>query len=352
MTKFTAKTPKSEASRRFFDFFIRVCIIFSSTAVVMIMAISMANDRLSLFKPYRSADISATDTDELAQKLYDAEIIDYPWLFSIYVKLNGGGEFNLNESVRVSSDMDYGQILAVFNKNDKSSVKRITFPSGATTDEIIDIFVENGMGTWKGFVEVINSYPFEYEFVSNLSTSEGRKYRLDGYLYPDTYDFYTGRSEAYYIYKLLDRFDSILGELDVDVNNIDEIVTIASMIQSSASRVGQYEYMSAVFHNRLNDPSTYPYLNCPASSAYGMGMGGVYIGVPDEEIKNFDSPYNTFLNEGLPPGAICNPDKSALICATRPANVKYKYFVTTENGDVLFASNETGHRQNLAKVNG
>ena len=85
MTKFKAKTPKSDASRRFFDYFILVCIVFSSTAVISVTAISMANDALALFKPEHSAKISAADVDELAKKLGEEQIIEHPWLFSAYV---------------------------------------------------------------------------------------------------------------------------------------------------------------------------------------------------------------------------------------------------------------------------
>lgn len=112
MTKCAAKTPKSEASRRFFDFFIRVCIIFSSTAVVSVMAISMVNDSLSLFKPEREALVSASNMEELIGALEQEEIVDYPWLFSAYVKMKGGLEFDSEAEISVNSDMDYRQLWA------------------------------------------------------------------------------------------------------------------------------------------------------------------------------------------------------------------------------------------------
>ncbi len=335
MIKFKAKTPKSIAFRRFSDIFIRVSVIFSVTAVLTVMAISMVNDSMALFKSQTSAEITASSTDELILKLEEKGIIDHPWLFSAYMKFKGAPQMDGSVSVSVNSKMDYGQILSAFDRNDSGRIRRITFPSGATTDEIIDTFVKNGMGNRDKFIEVINSYPFEYEFVSILdgNVSNDRKYRLDGYLYPDTYDFYTGRSEAYYIYKLLDRFDTTVKRLDISVEEIDKKVIVASMIQRSSTMVGQYEYLSSVFNNRLNDPEKFPYLNCPATGEYAVE-------------------YDTFRNKGLPPGAICNPDVNALICAVRPAKSEYKYFVTMKNGEALFATTETGHRQNLANADG
>ena len=187
----------------------------------------------------------------------------------------------------------------------------------------------------------------------DLSGKEGRRYRLDGYLYPDTYDFYTGRSEAYYIYKLLDRFVSVTEEIREGITDadFDSILTVASMIQSSTGRVGQYEYLARVFYNRINDRANYPFLECPAASVYGTsGRGGVYKGVATDEVINADTPYNTFKNEGLPPGAICNPSLNAIVCAIRPISGKYKYFVTAEDGEALLASNKREHDRNCTYV--
>ena len=353
MMNFKAKTPKSNASRRFFDMFIRISIIFSAVSVATVMVMSAVNDVLALYKSGSSVTISASSLPELSEMLEREDVIDHPWLFYAYAMLDGSVDFESVKSAEVNGSMDYRQILSAFRKNNKERIKRITFPRGATTDQIIDIFVENGMGSREEFVRVINTYPFEYDFVKILSEkmTPFRKYRLDGYLYPDTYDFYMDRSEEYYIYKLLDRFETAVKGINID--SIDETVIIASMIQSSSSQVGQYEYLSAVFHNRLNDPESFPFIECPAANVYGKeGDGTVFIGPPTDEIKNIDSPYNTFLNKGLPPGAICNPDINALICALRPARSDYKYFVTMENGEVLFAQNEEEHRKNLIKAAG
>ena len=354
--KLTKKTPEVLTSRRFFfwsELFISVAIAFAVTAMLTVLLISMVNDALALCKDGREAHISANDPEELAERLGENGIVDHPWLFSLYAKIKSGESFEGRGEVRVSSDMDYRQLLRVFTAKPKRTIVRLTVPRGATTDEIIDLFVSNGLGSREGFAEVINNYPFEYDFVEALLPEEGRRYRLDGYLYPDTYDFYTGRSEAYYVYKLLDRFAAVTEDVRAEISHaeLDEILTVASMIQSSAGRVGQYEYMARVFYNRLNDRESYPFLECPAASVYGMsGRGGVYKGEAAEDAVNADTPYNTFKYGGLPPGAICNPDISAIICALRPAKGSYKYFVTGQSGEVLFASSQREHRQNCLRV--
>ena len=356
--KLTKKTPEVFASRRFFfwsELVVQVAVTFAVTAMLSIFVISMVNDALALCKDGRAVKVSASSRAELSEKLGEERIVDHPWLFSLYAKLKGVDVIEKREEVSVSSDMDYRQLLLAFTSDPKSSVVRITVPEGATTDEIIELFVSNGLGSREGFVDVIDNYPFEYDFVGELHGGNGRKYRLDGYLYPDTYDFYTGRSEAYYIYKLLDRFVAVTESLrsGMSTADFDGIVTVASMIQSSTSRVGQYEYLARVFYNRLNDIENYPYLDCPAASVYGMnGTGGVYKGVATDEVVNADTPYNTFKNEGLPPGAICNPSVSAIVCALRPANASYKYFVTGGSGEAIFASSKREHQKNCLSVTG
>ena len=354
--KFTKKTPEALTSRRFFfwsELLVRAAVTFAVVSIVTVLLISMVNDALALCKVKKEIRIEAESLGELVRKLEEGEIVDHPWLFSLYGKLKGAESFEPRGEVTVSSDMDYRQLLRAFTASPKKSIIRLTIPDGATTDEIIDLFVSNGLGSREGFAEAINNYPFEYEFVAYLSEREGRRYRLDGYLYPDTYDLYTGRSEAYYIYKLLDRFvavteDARKGLTDSD---LDSILIVASMIQSSTVRVGQYEYLARVFYNRINDSRNYPFLECPAASIYGMsGRGGIYKGVATDEVKNADTPYNTFKNEGLPPGAICNPSLNAIVCALRPISGKYKYFVTDEGGEALLATSKREHEENCRLV--
>lgn len=352
----TKKTPEVFASRRFFfwsELFIRASVTFAVTAILTVFLISMVNDALALYKDEKEAQISASSARELANKLGEAGIVDHPWLFSLYARVKGTEEIGNKGEVRVSSDMDYRQLLRAFIAAPKSSIVRLSIPEGATTDEIIDLFVSNGFGSREGFADTINNYPFEYDFISALSEKNGRRYRLDGYLYPDTYDFYTGRSEAYYIYKLLDRFVSVTDGVREGISDadFDGILTVASMIQRSTVRVGQYEYLSRVFYNRLNNSESYPFLNCPATSVYGMsGGGGVYKGRATDDIMSAPTPYNTFTNKGLPPGAICNPSINAIVCAIRPANGTYKYFVTDLDGETLFASTKREHETNCATI--
>ena len=325
--------------------------VFSASVIVGVMLFSAVRDVLALGKSrQKTATVTVDQIKELAGALNDSDIIEHPLLFSAYVTLSDPPPL-CNGTVTVNASMDYRALLRAFTSPPPPKVVTVSFPEGSTTDQIIDILIKQGIGTREGFMETINSYPFEYDFIESLNekASGDRKYRLDGYLYPDTYDFYTGRSEAYYIYKMLDRFCQVAAEIGVDLIDDDTLI-IASMIQSSTESVAQFEYMSAVFHNRLKNPGDYPYLQCPATSAYAMGIYGVTPGIPGEEIKNADTPYNTFKNKGLPPGAVCNPSKYAMIAALYPANCNYKYFYTDQKGEAVFTSTLKQHEINLSRA--
>ena len=333
-----------------------VSLVFSAVSVLSVVALSLANDALALYKEEKSAYIEISELESLPEELAEKGIIEHPWLFSIYLEMKGAYDNGVKtRGAGVNSQMDYRKLLSSFTDPENESVVRITFERGAATEEIIDILVSNGLGSREGFEKTINEYPFEYGFVSGIKwNAEGtneRKYRLDGYLYPDTYDFYTGRSEAYYIYRMLDRFadvsESIVPLMNGEEYTFDEIVVIASLVQSSTARVAQYESISEVIHNRLKASEKFPFLEIPASNAYADGKKGVFYEVPSEELKSIASPYNTYEREGLPPGAICNPDINALICACRPSGSGFVYFVTLPSGETLFAITESEHRENL-----
>ena len=243
---------------------------------------------------------------------------------------------------------------------------RITFPEGITIDEMIDLFVENGIGNEKDFVEAVSTslvYDMDYKFLKELQTLEkeggfkdGRKYALEGYLYPDTYDFYTDTSALDAISKLLGTFNVRFEEAYYERCNemgmsIDEIVTLASIVQKETKWEDEYERVSALYHNRLNNSSVYPLLQCDSTYLYVFPekRGD---GLTISEMENSDSPYSTYSHNGLPPSAICNPSLNAIISAMYPNyEGRAEYFmVAKKDGYHLFAATKSEHDANKYKV--
>ena len=247
----------------------------------------------------------------------------------------------------------------------------VTIPEGYTVDQIIDLFTSMGIGTREKFVEAINEYPYQHEFIKELEKlgySKDRKYRLEGYLYPDTYYFYKDSAEYLIINKLLNNFynkfwiyyESTFKE-DIEKAGLtfDDIVTLGSMIQSEAKLEIDFEYISYVFRNRLSHPKSFPRLESDATIQYILlSRGEPRAEDLTAEQLAIDDPYNTRIYEGLPPGAICNPGFDALSAAIYPDmpldaesnGVDAYFFVSNKAGKTYYAQTLSEHNENVKQV--
>ena len=161
----------------------------------------------------------------------------------------------------------------------------------------------------------------------------GDYHRLEGYLYPDTYEFTTPQNSLYVINKMLVRFDeqftdAMRQEVADSGRTIHEIITIASMIEKETDGNDRAD-IASVIYNRLNNPSggTQGYLQIDATLAYINGGK-----VPTEADKSIDSPYNTYLYKGLPAGPISNPGLESIKAAMNPNSTSYYYYALGDDG--------------------
>ena len=314
-----------------------VCVLLSSAAISAFV-IFAANDAFALCKKGEARVLvleEETALSSLSEKLSEEGIVDMPFLFRIYFSLKSDKETVPAGEYTLSRAMSYDEIrYELFGIGKARTQVRITIPEGLTTDEIIDLFLENGIGTREGFESVINTYDFGYDFISLIPESSLRKYRLDGYLFPDTYMFYSDSSEAAAIDKLLSNFArkftaEMMAESARAGYSVDSIVTLASMIQREAYYLSDMAGISSVFRNRLS--SGMKYLQSDATGLYGEG-------------------YDTYENAGLPPGAISNPGYAALEAAVYPANTKYYYFVTGNDKKAVFSKTYAEHKRAIARI--
>ena len=201
------------------------------------------------------------------------------------------------------------------------------------------------------FVSVINTFDFGFDF---LPKEQGERiYRLEGYLFPDTYMFYSDSSETEAIYKMLSNFDrkvsaGIRAEAQRRGLPADELVTLASIIEKEAFFKSDQALISSVFHNRLRS-KTLVRLESDATAVYARDAGRtVRGGVPTTDDLSAASPYNTYKTIGLPPGAICSPGLDAIEAAALPASTDYLYFVCNKDKKAVFSRTYTEH---LSAVN-
>ena len=364
-----ATTPKGDNTRAGADMMTRVVkgiiymvLVLVVSVFISIFAIRIGNDVFAFVKSDEVIDVTIPEgatTSEIASILSDNGIIKYPAIFKLYASLkHEKGEY-VAGSYSVSPSMSYDQLRNSFKKQIETGTCWITIPEGYTTDEIIDLMVENGIGTREKYIDVINNYDFDFWFIDELEengVSPDRYYRLDGYLFPDSYEFYKASSEETVIKKPLARFDEVFVS-DYKTRaaqlgyTVDQIVTIASLVEKEAGRSSDFMYVSSVFHNRLKDPANFPRLESDATVVYAIqaNTGVRPKEVTPEDLK-YESPYNTYLNSGLTPGPITNPSASAIRYALYPANTNYKYFVSADNGQTFFAATKGEHDANIQTV--
>lgn len=331
-----------------------VCI----SVFVSAFAVSCASDAFAFAKNGNSAQIMIYENDSvrsLGKKLKKAGAIRYPFAFALYTRARFGDRLTPGEYT-VKGDMSYDEIYrAVTPKKQSRSQFRLTVPEGYTTDAIIDLFVKNGIGTREKFEEVINGYDFDFDFVREIPAREGRTYRLDGYLFPDTYFFYTDSSEAEAIGKMLGNFDKKFGEKlrdDCVASGMtcDDAVILASMIEKEAYYKEDMPKISSVFHNRLG--SDRKYLESDATVRYMLTVAGEAASSFTAEAIGRENPYNTYKSEGLPPGAICNAGADALYAAVYPEKTDYFYFVCDSDRNTVYSKTYSEHLRAVKKIRG
>jgi UPF0755 protein len=353
-----------------------ILIVLAISAFLSYYIIAVGNDVMAFVKSDREVTVTIPENitrKELSFLLEKNGIISYDWAFNLFLIYKGCDESSfLTGEHTFNAKMNYSQIIS-----ELTEVKRnleevsITIPEGYTVDQIIDLLTSQGIGTREKYIEAINEYPYQHEFVKELEKlgySSDRVYRLEGYLYPDTYYFYKDSAEYLVINKMLNNFNNkfwiyyestFKEEIEKTGLTFDEIITLASMIQSEAKLEIDFEYISYVFRNRLSHPSTFPRLESDATVQYALMLHGE---TRNEDLTSeqlaIDDPYNTRLYEGLPPGAICNPGFDAISAAIYPdmpmrdddTAINAYFFVSNKAGKTYYAETLSEHNENVRQV--
>lgn len=340
-----------------------IVLILVVAIFISIFVIRVGNDVFAFVKSEDTVEITIPEnatTQDIATILYDNGIISYPNIFKLYASIKKESGEYLAGDYMVSPSMSYDDLRNEFKPKAVEGTSWITIPEGYTTDEIIDLMLSYGIGSRDAYIDAINNYDFDYWFIDEMEEKgipEGRHYRLDGYLFPDTYQFYNSSSEVTVINKLLARFDQVFAEAyrtrAAELGySVDDILSLAALIEKEAGTADDYRKVSSVFHNRLSHPNQFPMLQSDATTAYALQIitGERPKTVTPEDNNNTDSPYNTYLNAGLPPGPITNPSASAIRYALYPMESNYYYFISANDGSTFYANSLVEHQRNIQKV--
>lgn len=299
------------------------------------------------------------DTFDAVRALDKAGLIKNSLFCNLFLKVMGYSNENYLPGVYYfTEDMGVEKMITRF----KTSTTRgahisVTIPEGYTIDQIFERLEKNDICTKEALYKTIDNVDFssEYDFIKNLDEVEDRYHVLEGYMFPATYEFEQGADPATVIRKFLDAFrsrwtDEYSKRAEELSMSVDDIITIASIIEKEGANSQQFSQISSVLHNRLNRSGLYPTLDCDSTKDYVTNTIAKRI-TTASELNPYIVNYSTYESAGLPPGAICNPGTAAIEAALNPDANQYYFFAHDKNKKIYLASTIEEHNANLRKIN-
>ncbi|MBE6943421.1 MAG: endolytic transglycosylase MltG [Ruminococcaceae bacterium] len=323
-----------------------------------------AADLLAFGKPDEAITVTIDKNDDInaiANKLQKAGLIRYPKLFVFFADLTGKGDRVLPDTYTLNSMYDYNALLKMMSyKQTSTDVVDVVIPEGYNCAQIFKLLEEKGVCSQAKLEQwAANGELKEYWFLEGVP--RGTKYCLEGYLYPDTYKFYKDADPQYVLQKFLNAFDSRFSDkmyadflkmqetyakklrnsglsssyIEANKLTFHKLITLASMVEEETTNAAEGYEIASVFYNRLTKPGSYPTLDSDPTVYYAMGVYYDRQELSREDLK-FNSPYNTYVSRGLPPGPITNPGPYSIYAALYPSDTSYHFFV--------FDKSINGHR--------
>jgi UPF0755 protein len=216
----------------------------------------------------------------------------------------------------------------------KQDLVKVTIPEGKTVEEVADILDKKGFSK-QGFIEAANRARSPYTFELEIKKIPARKYKLEGYIFPSTYEFRRDASGEKIVSLMVGEFAKHMKVLDARNKlqgtgiTVDQWITIASLIEREGRVRSELPTISGVIYNRLHKKMR---LEVDAAVVYAWSLQGVKKKRLFYNDLKLNSPYNTYKISGLPPGPICNPGVEALKAALNPDKHQYIFYVTKKDG--------------------
>ena len=355
--------------------FLGVLLSVGALALGVMAAVNVVGgmrDITGLAKPNRQTDFEITASmgvNEIVDNLHAAGVIDMPTLMKTYMKLTDQESGFLNGIYTLSSNMSYNDLLETL-KTEKTYTKTVdvAIPEGLSAAQIGELLEENFVCRAVDFETCYKAKLNKYDFEEGIEADPNRLNMLEGYIFPDTYQFYviddmkkypnfdTKKYAERAAEKMFNHFEdqitrsmrSRMAELGL---TLDETIRLASLIQWEGTNEENMAMVSSVFHNRLNDPETYPQLQSDTTYTYIDEVIKPKITASNSaKMQAIMDAYDTYKCEGLPAGAICNPGLDAINAALYPADTEYYYFVASKAGEFYYARTAEGHDENVELV--
>lgn len=283
--------------------------------------------------------VSTADIEYISNTLKNTGLIEYKWLFELFCKISNAAEKVDPGEYELKSSYDYRALIKHMQTGAGSLLTvTVTIPEGYTMLDIFEKLDENGVSSVDSLLEAASEASYGYDFIKGDAV--GDPTRLEGYLFPDTYEFYVGMEASSAINKLLENFyfkqnADMLKQAENIGYTMPDIIKIASLIEKEAANDSERAIIASVIYNRL---------------ALGMSLGIdaaiLYVhqdheGQPTLSMLEEDSPYNLRIKTGLPPTPICNPGLASINAALYPERTNYLYYaLDTATGEHRFFTNQ------------
>lgn len=357
-----------------------VCIIFISIIVASVstVALGFMNDILVISDDTEYSTVveipEGATYDQVFDILCDNGLVRQPFLTDFFLKFRNYDQVKYFDSktgewkVKIIeyepgvyylnySDGIENMIESIMVKNNyaKDTV-RLTFPEGWSIAQIFEKIEKYEVCSAEKLYANLDIVGEQYGFISEIEKNGNRYLTCEGYLFPDTYDFFIDESPSSVLKKLFNNFESRWSDdYDERLKELgmtkDEIIIIASIIQREAKDGSQMKDISSVIHNRIKNDSTYPKLEMNSTLDYIFNLNEMKVFSSKSYYTLYQSKYNTYNVTGLPPGPICNPGKTAINAALYPSDTGYYFFCHDKSGNVYYAVTDDEHELNKLEAN-
>jgi len=316
-----------------------------------------AADVLAFGREDKAVTITIYEADtmeDIVDKLHKNGLIRYKSLFNLYAGISDAEEDIKPGIYDLNTRYDYHALVNFMSPSSSRQVIKLTIPEGYTCRQIFALLEENRICTAVDLgAYAANGQLSDYWFLEGVE--RGNENALEGYLFPDTYEFYKNSTPKEALEKMLDNFNHRFTEemrlqleaLNANVTGggytVREITIIASLIEKESAAPAESANISGVIYNRLFNWDYPALLNIDAAIVYAQG------GEADTIDTSLDSPYNTYTHVGLTPGPIANPGLASLQAALNPVSHNYYYYVLNpETGMHAFSTTQDEHNANIA----
>lgn len=349
---------KGRGNRRFFRMIWLAMVIILGIGMGQYL-VSGISDMLAYQKSESSVTVEipkGASVGDVAKVLRDDGVISQPGFFRLYSTLTRANSSYMHGTYELKTDMDYEAIINYLQSdNNRTDIVKVLFQEGLNVQEIAALMEKNGVCSATDILKAASSQNFEkYDLIKSITNDSERYYLLEGYLFPDTYEFYKDEDPEEALGKMINNAnkkltDAVRKQAKEQNMTLDQVLTLASIIQAESADEGDMYKVSSVLHNRLEngvDTGTQQ-LGCDSTIYYPYRTKAQ---VPQAQQETYTSRYNTYSIIGLPPGPIDSPGSAAIDAALNPAKTEYYYFCHAADGTAYYAKTAAQHQQNLKKA--